>query len=356
MRSIATIAILLVPLALGACDDGAGPEKRRAESITFPDPDVTIADGDTLQLTPRVLDQNDSVFASIPGSLEMEWLSMSPTIVQVLPDGRAIALRPGTATIRVDAGDVEDGMSAQVVVTVEQVATAFSVVTGGDQEGYPEQALDDSISVRVVDRHGTGVPGMTVRFRIVSGGGTIGPDSVRTTNSGGFARAGWTLGPDFDDQEIEVEVDGLGSPVPVIATIPPLVVGHVDVPSTASAGGTLTGAFRLDGSGFTQAIAGAHVVLTWNPAVLQLQPASLTDGDYARAARRLDNATGTLHLVALDHAATTADMLLTGLVFDVVGAAGSSTTLGVEVESLVGTNFDDASDAGVAIDAVVNIN
>jgi hypothetical protein len=67
--------------------------------------------------------------------------------------------------------------------------------------------------VRVTDASGHAVPAVSVRWSVVTGGGTISPASS-TTNGSGVASAAFTLGPPAGEQQAQALVDGLtGSPV-----------------------------------------------------------------------------------------------------------------------------------------------
>ncbi len=68
---------------------------------------------------------------------------------------------------------------------------------GDDQKGFVNQSLNDSLVVTVYDRFNNPVPGATVYFKIKSGGGQVGSDSLyeTTANANGLAKCEWTLGP-----------------------------------------------------------------------------------------------------------------------------------------------------------------
>jgi len=91
-----------------------------------------------------------------------------------------------------------------------------TVVAGSGQTAPASTPLADSVRVRVTDRFGYVVPGVTVNFTVAVGGGTVSPTS-RVTDAAGQAATSWTLGAS-GTQQITAGVTGI-NPVPVSATI-----------------------------------------------------------------------------------------------------------------------------------------
>src|SRR5919109_1310611 len=90
--------------------------------------------------------------------------------------------------------------------------------SGDAQSAAPGAPLPDSLSVRVTDAAGTSVPGVTVTWSVLSGGGAVSP-TASTTNSSGVASTQFTLGPEVGEQQAQAEVTGLaGSPQIFTAT------------------------------------------------------------------------------------------------------------------------------------------
>lgn len=85
------------------------------------------------------------------------------------------------------------------------------VVHGGDgQEGNTGRPVASPVQVRVGDGEGVALGGVTVDFRVVSGGGSIGSSSGATDDSGLASPGAWTMGPP-GRQELVASVDGLAS-------------------------------------------------------------------------------------------------------------------------------------------------
>ena len=350
MRFFAAAAALLVPFALGACgDDGSGPERREPGSIAISESDIDMLDGDTVQISVSVFDEDGEEFAEIPDDVDIFFTTQTPSIVQVLQDGRIVALHPGTGTIR---AATSDGLIDELTVLVIPVPTSVEIVDGGDQDGLPNTALPDSVVVRVEDRHGDGVPGVEVQFAVTSGGGSVSPTSA-ITDADGEVRVEWTLGPVVGDQAIEATAAVASAAVAINATISNVVFTGVDVPATVTQGASLPGAVRIDSNQFSHAIGAGYVVVSWDPTKLAL--ANVANADYARSVHRIDAASGQLHLIVTDPDVTKGDRAAAGITFNVIGGAGTTTTIHSTIQSLISENFTIVQ-AGVADDVVVTIN
>lgn len=109
---------------------------------------------------------------------------------------RAIVSGVGEATFTATAspGDPED----------------IVIVSGNEQQGQAGTRLADNLVVQVVDNEGNPVPGITVTWRVESGGGTVAPRTV-TTDGGGRAATAWTLGRSTGEQRVEASAPGAGS-------------------------------------------------------------------------------------------------------------------------------------------------
>ena len=128
----------------------------------------------------------------------------------------------------------------------------IEAVAGDGQNGTVGARLLDSLSVRVTDAFGHGVPAVSVSWSVVTGGGTISPVSS-TTNGSGVASAEFTLGPLEGEQQAQALVGGLtGSPVMFRATAVEIalsvVAGGNNVPERYSSDLWVHGSYAYSGT------------------------------------------------------------------------------------------------------------
>lgn len=99
--------------------------------------------------------------------------------------------------------------------------TGIVLVSGGGQTAPEFIPLADSIVVRVVDRFGFGVPGVTVQFAVQSGGGSLNTASAVTSGGATPGRAAirWTVGP-VGAQQLKVTAVGLSDLLVSATSVP----------------------------------------------------------------------------------------------------------------------------------------
>jgi hypothetical protein len=214
---VAFMGCALIASCSGA--DSTGPEPpvdRIPTSIQLSQVALSIDDGREGQLTATVFDQHGVAFATLPTAMSILWSSSADSIASVTGTGQVMGQRPGQA--QVSATLSPGGMRASASVHVRQVASALVRLDGDAQFGAMGTALPGPISVRVADRHGDGVAGVTVSMSVTSGGGTVASASIVTSGSG-EAQTTWTLGPTEGEQTMSVTAPGLtGSPLLFTAT------------------------------------------------------------------------------------------------------------------------------------------
>jgi hypothetical protein len=93
------------------------------------------------------------------------------------------------------------------------------IVQGNSQTGKIGSALTTPIVIRVVGANNVPIPGLTVGFQILSGSGSITPQSA-VTNNLGEVTARWTLGAQTGTQQAQV-VGGPLLPIGILATAVP---------------------------------------------------------------------------------------------------------------------------------------
>ena len=84
------------------------------------------------------------------------------------------------------------------------------IVSGNEQDGQAGSRLANDLVAQVVNAEGNPVPGVTVTWRVESGGGSVSP-RMGNTASDGRATTAWTLGPRVGEQAVEASAPGAGS-------------------------------------------------------------------------------------------------------------------------------------------------
>jgi trimeric autotransporter adhesin len=120
----------------------------------------------------------------------VRWTSRAPEVASVEGDGTVRAVRAGTTWVVAEVESRTD--SARVTVNAGPPSHLI-VEAGDDQTAEVGSALPLPLTVRVVDEHGTPIPGVTVQWSTGSNGGTLAPVTA-PTDAGGRASTTWTLG------------------------------------------------------------------------------------------------------------------------------------------------------------------
>jgi hypothetical protein len=116
---------------------------------------------------------------------------------------------------------------------------------GGEGQSRPiGTTLPDSLEVRVLDVNGHAVPGVSVAWAVLDGGGAVSPASS-TTDGSGLAATQFTLGSAPGEQHAQGDVTGLlGSPVLFTATA--TEPSHGVVLSVAAGGNNVQNRYSSD--------------------------------------------------------------------------------------------------------------
>lgn len=231
-RAIPLALLLLLPLG---CSDGTEPAPVPS-SLQLSETSVSVADGESTRLTATVLDQKGQPLPSLPAGTAVSWSSADPAIASVT-GGFVTGNRPGSTEVRAEVGTA----TATATVRVTQVPTRLERSGGDDQQAPAGEPLGDSLEVRVVDRHGSGVPNVSVSWQITTGTGSV-VAGAQTSNAAGVVRAFWRLGGQPGRQQVTASAAGLGSPVVFSATA--AAISEEDAPfiTTVSPGTLLPGA------------------------------------------------------------------------------------------------------------------
>ncbi len=96
--------------------------------------------------------------------------------------------------------------------------SAIVVVAGANQSATVGTGVATAPSVRVQDGAGSAIPGLTVRFTVVGGGGSILGDSTQTDANGRASVGGWVLGTTPGTNTLQAAVGGTALLATVSAT------------------------------------------------------------------------------------------------------------------------------------------
>jgi len=174
---------------------------------------VRLPEGGTAQLVARAFDSRRHV---VPGSA-IGWASQDTAIASITPSGSVSARGPGRTTLTASLGD----LSASIPAEVSLAPASVRLVAGDGQRVPAGRRLPVVVAVQVLSRGGKPVPGAAVSFTAADGQGKADP-AAATSDRGGRAGAGWTLGPQPGRQHLDVSVAGIDSTVRLTAEADPV--------------------------------------------------------------------------------------------------------------------------------------
>ncbi|HYW12536.1 MAG TPA: Ig-like domain-containing protein [Longimicrobium sp.] len=275
---------LLLAGAVGCSGGGGGtdpdPQPQPTPvptSINVTPDDPTLPDAGSLTLTATVSDQNGRVMTTLPAGSTLAWTSRDLAVATVNESGVVLAQRPGTVWVRAQAGALADSTR----VTVTAVPAQLAVVGSPQRAGTAGTLVLDSLAVRVTDRHGTAMQGITVAF--AAAGGTTTP-ATAVTRADGTAKSAWRLGSSVGTQTATATVAGLAgspatftanaaAPIPASIEVTP-VFATVDVGATTAFSAVVrsTEGDIIVGAAVSFSTAGTNVTLTSAGSVTGLTP------------------------------------------------------------------------------------
>ena len=120
---------------------------------------------------------------------------------------------PGTNSVEVSV----EGISRTEVFNAEAVLplptpTHLSIVSGGDQSGLTGETLANSFVVEVRDQYDAPTEGVTVKFAVSVGGGSLSSE-MEMTDANGNAASTLSLGSDPGTNAVTVSVEGISRTV-----------------------------------------------------------------------------------------------------------------------------------------------
>lgn len=176
-----------------------------AAAIRLSSGESALAPGQSEELT--VFDANGD---PVPSS-QVTWSSSSTSVATVSSSGVIRAVAAGAAVITARRGD---GVAQHGVLvgggSAPPPSRSLRKVRGDGQSAAPGSQLPTRPTVRVVDGSGNGVAGVSVRWSVLAGGGSVSSTST-TTNSAGETSVAWSLGSTAGSQTLEARADGAGS-------------------------------------------------------------------------------------------------------------------------------------------------
>lgn len=170
--------------------------------------------------------------------------------------------RSGSWTLGATAGPnaltaTAQGVSATFQATGQVGSPAgLAIVAGDGQSGEVDAVLPVTPRVRLTDGFGNPVPGASVTFSVVAGGGSLAETQATTGADGEAASGAWTLGPLGGPNRVRAAGGGFQVEFEALATVPCLALAEGESYET-----TLQGAQALC---FEGGAAGAE--FTWIPA------------------------------------------------------------------------------------------
>ena len=219
--------LFLASAACGGNSDVELPVPTHVEAFGGTDQSGAVGTAPTDSLKVLVVDADGN---AVPG-VGVTWsvLTGGGQVSPATATTNAAGIAAGQFTLGPSEGDqqaqaVVNGLAGSPVVFTAHayvqplVPTNIEAVGGNGQSGTFGGPLSDSLSVRVTDASGHAVPGVSVNWSVLNGGGAIAPASS-TTNGSGVASAELTLGPLKGEQQAQALVSGLtGSPVTFTVT------------------------------------------------------------------------------------------------------------------------------------------
>jgi len=205
VMTLRTLPLAAVALVLGfgihACSSPTEPLK--ATTMTLSASGLSLdAIGATSTVTATIIDQKGKLMVGIVPT----WSSTAATVASVSSAGVITAVGNGTAQITATV----ETITQTVTVTVQQAPVSPIAFAGNGQTAKVLTALPQALQVKVEDRLGNAIPGATVTYAVVTGGGTLSA-ATATTSSTGLASVQWTLGKTAGTQQsVSATVAGNG--------------------------------------------------------------------------------------------------------------------------------------------------
>jgi large repetitive protein len=254
-RLLASVLTLGIAATLSNCGDGVVlPEEGLVSNIAVFDGDGQSGAAGAPLGQPLIVMVTDRRGLPVPSQEVAFTVStgdgeVQPAAVETDTAGKASTvwtLGPGAGSQQVVA---HVGTSTSLVTTFTATAVAgegstLELDSGDGQTGSVGSALPDSLVVKVTDGFGNPVSGVAVQWSVLSGGGSISPE---TSTSGDDGRAGAerVLGPGAGTQSAQASASGFGGS--------PVTFTHTAIPAVPAALVLVSGNGQTAPAGFTVA-------------------------------------------------------------------------------------------------------
>jgi hypothetical protein len=202
----ATLTTLLLGVLSCGGDDPAEPETPVPTTMTLSATSAALSYlGETAFFVATVTDQFDRAI-----EVTVVWSSADASVAVAAAStttaGQVTAVGNGTVEITATTGS----LTASATVTVLQVASRISIVSGHQQSATVGEALAQPLVIRSEDQGGAPVAGVDVSFAPGDGDGSLTVSSA-TTDAQALASTVWTLGNTSGLQFVTASLTGAGA-------------------------------------------------------------------------------------------------------------------------------------------------
>ena len=200
------LLVTVVSLLNLSCSDGPGSVAGVGDvsGLEISPGQLVLDDGETMELSARLKDRAGNVVSVLSDRGAVDWTVTPRDVVTISADGLLNALRPGSARVKAEYGNLNAWADVEVLPVPVELASAM---TEGVR-GTAGRELADSVSVVVLDRHHLPAVGIAVEFIVAAGTGHVSADRVET-GPDGAARVAWTLGSEAGANQLRATVAGL---------------------------------------------------------------------------------------------------------------------------------------------------
>jgi len=182
--------LALLPVVVFAACKGTEPFVPRATTVLLSPSSVSFtALGATQSVSAAVLDQRGDTMAGA----SVTWSSNNTGVATASPTPLSSAVVSAVGNGSTEIVATSGGASAQVTVTVAQVAGQILKVSGDGQTDTVGQQLPNPLAAQVNDAQGNPMPNIIVNFQVTQGGGSLSAPSD-TTGANGQVQVSWTIG------------------------------------------------------------------------------------------------------------------------------------------------------------------